>query len=1005
MENEKLVTEESFRGKRRKWMKMTEKAGWKKKISRAVLFCLSGAALVMLSFCMTMHTKAGARTVRIGYTGQCGFIEACEEGYEGYGVEYLEKLSEYTGWEYEYVYDTWSGCLDKLESGEIDLLCGVPYTKEWSKRFLYSEIPLGYECTTVYAKADSDIYYEDYRAMEGSRVGMLANNPYSKEFRTFATERGMEISPLYFSTECQILSELRNGNLELGVVGSLHNHSDLKIVDRFDVRAFYCITGQQNIVLMNAFNAAMQRMQLVEPEMEMNLSEKYYGKGKLSSAPMFTREEYEYVENAEPIHVKVMEGTRPLSYERDGSLEGIFVKNLELLEEKSGLEFQIEVCSTPIELEEQMQGMLEEGYLVPRARRMLEKSGLAEGLIASEPLLETQLAYVTHREKVGEKGRDDYTFAVTNEMAYLPEMLFRVSEKFQIQYCSSPEECMEAVLNGDADIAIQDSYVIAYMLQKPKYRDMLVECPGDVLTNEMCLITSADNEMLVQVLNKTIAYISKEDRDEIVAMELFMNPYEQGIEDVLYKYGKAILLIVVILIVAIGIYTWMMRRMINLKVRQKEYEILQKKVQQDELTGAYNRTYFYEKAREMIDSTKESMCIILMDISNFKVVNDLYGMENGDRLLCDMAQNLQNLVEGHEFIVARFNSDHFYLCMRKSDFQEIHFPRRYKTFLRDMDITVTYGVFLVEDQRDMPINLMCDRANLAAHDERWKRVEYIRYYSEDERKRIIQEQEIENDMEKALEEEQFCVYVQPKYDVKEENIVGGEALVRWMHPQKGFISPGVFINIFEKNGFIIRLDYYVWEETCRLIAESKKKGVDIRPISINVSRAHFYGKELKDKLEELTAKYGLKPENLELEITETICAEDPDIVYRRIRELQEAGFKVAMDDFGSGYSSLNMLKEMPLDIIKMDLKFLDGGENIEKSRNILRTLISLAQGMNLFVIVEGVETKEQMEFLKGIGNCHIQGYYFSRPVDYKIYEEMLIRERMERTNGENYGGQ
>ena len=311
----------------------------------------------------------------------------------------------------------------------------------------------------------------------------------------------------------------------------------------------------------------------------------------------------------------------------------------------------------------------------------------------------------------------------------------------------------------------------------------------------------------------------------------------------------------------------------------------------------------------------------------------------------------------------------------------------------ELKVEINYFVSLCRDKKDVPINIMCDRANIAAHDMNRKRVEYIRYYSEDERNKLIREQEIVNDMEKALSGRQFSVYVQPKYDIVSEKIVGGEALVRWFHPQKGMISPGEFIPVFEKNGFIIRLDYYVWEETCRLIAELKEKGFKQYPISINVSRAHFYGKELQDKLEELIAKYGLDTDDIELEITETICAEDPDIIYKKIRDLQKAGFKVAMDDFGSGYSSLNMLKEMPLDIIKMDLKFLDGGNNEDKSRNILKTLISLAKSMKLYVVVEGVETKDQVDFLRGIGSYCAQGYYYSRPVDCAAYEEMLHKEK------------
>ena len=974
-------------------MKKRKNTSWDKTIGYKKIICFTGILFCLLGIC-GIHTYAGDTIIKIGYIDQCGFMEEQEGKCHGYGVDYLNVISKYTGWKYRYISDTWESCLEKLETGEIDLICMAQHQRALEEKFLYSDIPLGYEYTTVYSLENSDIYYKDYEAMKGKSIGLPEGNLYAKSFRSFAEENGLELKPLYFETERQVVDALRSGSVELAVVGSLHSHSDLKIVDRFDVSPFYCITGKENAELMKTLNDAMQQVKLAEPEIETRLSERYYGAAQISSGPMFTRQEQEYIRNAEPIQVRMMAGKKPLSYEKDGELEGILVRNLELLAEKSGLKIQIVMDTHSSQVESQMEAMQESDYLMPRARRSLGTLELTGELIASEPVLETRFAYVKRREDMAVNGRKDYVFALTRELSYLEPMIFSKSNDFHINYYDTPEKCMEAVIRYEADIAIQDSYVVGYVLQKPRYAALLTECPGERLNNEICLITSADNDILVHILNKTLNYISKAEKDAIVSEEIYLNPYEQDLGDVLYSHWRILMIIGAILIAAVAIYTVLMRRMLNLRIQKREYEILQQKVQQDELTGVYNRTSFYEKAQEMICNTQESMCIVLMDIFNFKVVNDLYGMENGDRLLRDMAQELLKMGEGREFLVARFNSDHFYMCMKKQDFEEINFPKRFKTFLTDMDITVCYGVFMVDGQMDVPINIMCDRANLAAHDERWKRIEYIRYYSDEERTRIIREQEIENDMEKALEDRQFCVYIQPKYDVTEENIVGGEALVRWIHPDKGFISPGSFISIFEKNGFIIRLDYYVWEETCRVLAELKEKGMYSHPVSINVSRAHFYGKELQDKLQELVERYHLEPGDLELEITETICAEDPDIIYKKIRELQEAGFKVAMDDFGSGYSSLNMLKEMPLDIIKMDLKFLDGGDNIEKSRNILRTLIALAQSMNLFVVVEGVETIEQVEFLKGIGNCHLQGYYFSRPVDEETYKNMLIQERM-----------
>ena len=414
--------------------------------------------------------------------------------------------------------------------------------------------------------------------------------------------------------------------------------------------------------------------------------------------------------------------------------------------------------------------------------------------------------------------------------------------------------------------------------------------------------------------------------------------------------------------------------------------ILRTKVEQDEITRLYNRPSFYKLAKERIRKSGEDMYIITMDIANFKIVNEHYGMKAGDRVLKDIGAQLQNLDESGSIIVARFVNDHYYMCLPKSVFDRLELPRSFKTFLADFDVRVVYGIFLITDE-ELPINVMCDRALEAAHDKSYSYMDYMHFYNESVHQQTLLEQEIEAEMEEALAERQFYIVVQPKYDPATEKIIGGETLVRWQHPEKGTISPGVFINIFERDGFIAPLDYFVWEETCRLQAQMKQAGIKTVPISINVSRIHFYNSELRNFLLDLIRKYSLEPSDIELEITESICGDGEGNIFDNIRELQSDGFRIAMDDFGSGYSSLNMLKEMPLDIIKMDLRFLDGEGH--KSQVILKALIEMAQTMGLKVVVEGVELLSQVEFLRQFENCYLQGYYYSRPVNTDIFETML----------------
>ena len=428
----------------------------------------------------------------------------------------------------------------------------------------------------------------------------------------------------------------------------------------------------------------------------------------------------------------------------------------------------------------------------------------------------------------------------------------------------------------------------------------------------------------------------------------------------------------------------------QLRVQKKEVDALRKHVQKDQISGTYSREYFLEKAQEMMEKNPTDLFIVRFNISHFKVINEFQGTEKCDQLLWEIGQKLKDQGEKEGFIAGRFFADRFYLCIHKEDFERIEFVKKMFVPWLGMEINFNYGVCPVEENGSIPV--MCDRADMALKRKGKDEDEYIRYYSDDFHQKLMQEREIESEMEAAVAQRQFCIYIQPKFDVDQEQITGGEVLVRWIHPQKGLISPGVFISVFEKNGFIRKLDYYVWEESCRFLAEAKKKGLPEYPLSVNVSRIHFYSTELEEKWLDLLEKYQLDAKNIELEVTESICDENPEMIINQCRQLQKLGFRISMDDFGSGYSSLNMLRKLPLDILKMDLKFLEEDGDLEekmKGRDILRTQIELAHTIGLDVVVEGLETKEQKDFIKEIGSCAAQGYYFARPMPASEYAEMI----------------
>ena len=935
-----------------------------------------------------MTAYADEKTIKVGYDANSKFIEFADGEFSGYGVEYLDKVAEYTDWEYKYVNDdSWQASLEKLRDGDIDLICTAHYTEERAAEFVYASIPLGYEATLLYTTTDSHISYQEYEALQGCNVGLLTESYSARECEEYLSEHEVDCNITYFDSESDMILAIVNDEIDVMAIGSRYSTPKLRVVDTLGANAFYCIANKENVDLIDELDDALQEIMFDDPMFEGSLNSKYFGHNAISSDPLYTKEELEYIENLGTIKVKMIQNQEPSCYIENGETKGVWAEVIKLLGEKSGIDLVLEGEAFGEYSQEAYEQYLADGYLLFRTQKALEYMEEIEDTIASNAITEVSLVYVKRQAAFVEDKYVSHVIAITRDLAYLEPLLLEENPDYEVKYYEDVKACLEALIDKEAGMVIQNSHRVSYLMQKPEYADKLVVVPGKDHGSEVCLVGTADQEMLINIIDKAIHHISDAEINEIVERELLLNPYPLDNDDFLYQYWKWVLIVFAVIVVALVIYTWLTHRMANLKVQRKEYELLQKKLQLDEITGLFNRTYFFEKAQKLIEETKEEMCIITMDIANFKVVNEIYGMNVGDDLLKEVGERVREIGKGHEIIPARFMADHYYMCMSKKDFEETEFPKSFKTFLEDMDIKVVYGVFFVEEGNEMPVNVMCDRAFVAAHDRNYTYVEYIHYYNDSERKQIMIEQEIENDMEKALEEHQFYIVVQPKYNPSSEEIVGGEALVRWQHPEKGIVSPGVFIPVFEKDGFIIQLDYYVWEETCKLIAKMKADGVKTAPISINVSRAHFYGNELIPRLLALIETYGLETNDIELEITESICGEDPEIIYDKIRELQNLGFKIAMDDFGSGYSSLNMLKEMPLDIIKMDLKFLDGDQ--EKGRKILTALIDMAHTLDLKVVVEGVEILSQVEFLRQFKDCSLQGYYYSRPVVGEAFEDMM----------------
>ncbi|MDO4542087.1 MAG: EAL domain-containing protein [Bacillota bacterium] len=429
-------------------------------------------------------------------------------------------------------------------------------------------------------------------------------------------------------------------------------------------------------------------------------------------------------------------------------------------------------------------------------------------------------------------------------------------------------------------------------------------------------------------------------------------------------------------------------------INLRETAAIANQFQYDRLTGLYSKEYFYIRAKELIAQyPQEEFDIICSDIENFKLINDAFGVAAGDHLLQEIAKLYREKV-GDKGLCSHFNADQF-VCMIKRfpNYTDDLFLETRDTInsLSDIkNIVMKWGIYEIRD-KGLSVEKMCDRALLAAQSIKGKYGKHYATYDHELRDKLLREQAITDGMEAALENEEFLLYLQPKYRIRDHKLSGAEALVRWEHPELGFLSPGEFIPVFEKNGFITKMDRYIWDKACAILRSWLDKGYPQLPISVNVSRADIYQIDLTDILLETVEKYKLPPSLLHLEITESAYAKNPEQIINVASQLRSFGFVIEMDDFGSGYSSLNMLNKMSLDILKLDMQFIRNETAKPVNQGILRFIMDLARWMELSVVAEGVETQEQLEHLQAINCDFAQGYYFAKPMPYRDFEGLILQ--------------
>lgn len=435
---------------------------------------------------------------------------------------------------------------------------------------------------------------------------------------------------------------------------------------------------------------------------------------------------------------------------------------------------------------------------------------------------------------------------------------------------------------------------------------------------------------------------------------------------------------------------------VNRSIELSEKRIIVSAAERDELTDVYNKHIFEEyvgKINKYRQDIKKDM--IVLNISHFHLYNELYGKEEGDKALVYIASILKDIARCNDGIVSRLQRDVFAIYLNHQENYDEFITKITNDLKEKYNINITFkiGIYFVDDFNEGAEECI-NRAKMVCDEIKESSTKFYNIYNDEDQQKQLFKEKLTHDFKRAIDNKEFKVYYQPKISILGDKykLTSAEALVRWVHPELGFISPGMFIPLFEENGNIKILDQYVWNEAAKQIKIWKDKFNIIIPISINVSRADMFDESIVDIINNIVKDNGIKQSDLYLEITESAYNNETDQIIGIIERFKELGFKIEIDDFGSGYSSLNTLATLPFDVLKLDMKFVHDMFKNDKTLKMVEIVSEIAKHLNVKLIAEGVETKEQLDMLKKLKYDIIQGYYFSKPVDSLEFELFFNKE-------------
>ena len=940
---------------------------------------LSMAICVLLSSTMAQAIRVRRTAIRVGFPIQYGISYLDDNGnYAGYMVDYLEQLSLYTNWDYEYVMvegDTntqITTLMQMLMDGEIDMMGTMNYSPELEEYFLYPSYSYGTSYTVLTVLENSTRWVEDdVSGWNGMKVASSPDQALrAKQLEQYAQLNDFTYEVVEYPTIDEAIEAVRTGEADATLQVDLAILDNFRAIARFSPAPYYFALYRGNQKLLQTLNTAMYQMGRAYPHLQTELyNEYFYSYGRF----VLSEEEKQYIQDLGTLKVAFCDGNAPLQDFRDGAVTGMAAAYFEAFAQETGLQYEpvvVQSCADGIDL-------IEEGKLDLIACAASTSSYVAvDGIQFTLPFFSGSSLLVSGPEAMDPSNYDTQRFYTNTQSVF------------------------NQLRTGEMGYARLDAYSVNYYLQKKElYDDLLVDWSSDKNVSYCVGITSHIPGNLLSIFNRYISSVSDVESQNMF-YQAMSEEVEYSLSEWLYVYRFYLMIIAVVVVLVICLY--LLYR--HSKKAQQEAADTQKQLEQmshyDSLTQAYNGAEFRSLLAEACED-KIPLMLVALNLRNFKYINEAYGTSTADLFLCRIKRCLDAVQQPGEFF-CRQGADVFYMALRENQaeggirrIQEIWDLIRgeAEALLGDYTVSLYCGGVLTADEPE-PFSASAKHSHMMAalaqakksktdpiciYDESLHKAEQMRHYAE-------------SHMQRALEQEEFQLYLQPKMDLKTGVLTGAEALVRWQTQDRGMLFPDQFIPLFEENGFCVKLDLYMVEQTCKQLRQWMDEGLAPINISVNQTRLLFASEGYVEKLLAITEKYQVPPQYITLEILESLVLDHVDRVNACIDQLRSLGFRISMDDFGSGYSSLNTLGRLKIDELKLDRLFLMGVANDTEGtqRKIMACILELAQKLHISTVAEGVETRENEQMMAQLSCNYGQGYYYSRPLAVDMFEQDFL---------------